>query len=64
MLAVERTEIFVSNPFDPRLETHKLTGELRNYWAFWIDRKNRIMFAFKDQNKVIFCEVGDHSIYR
>lgn len=27
-------ELFVHDPFDPRLRTHKLTGQLSGYWAF------------------------------
>ena len=62
-LAYEKEGLFRSNPFDSRLGTHKLHGALANYWAFWIDTRNRIMFKFLDKGVVKFFEVGDHSIY-
>ena len=64
ILAAERENIFRTNPFDPRLKTHKLSGALRNYWAFWIDYKYRIIFSFIDTGTVRFHIVGDHSIYK
>jgi len=32
-----REEIFISNPFNPILETHKLKGKLKNYWSYSVD---------------------------
>lgn len=63
-LAVEKIKIFKNDPFDARLKTHKLNGPLRNYWAFWIDRKYRIVFAFWNSKTSRFHSVGDHSIYQ
>ena len=62
--AKKKEKIFRSNPFDPRLKTHKLGGRLSNYWAFWIDYRNRIMFSFVDKDIVRFHVVGDHDIYK
>ena len=60
----KKENIFRSDPFDTRLEAHKLHGRLRGYWAFWLDQKYRIIFEFADENVVWFHSVGDHSIYR
>lgn len=62
--AEEKIKIFRKNPLDARLKTHKLGGPLRNYWAFWIDHKYRILFAFWDSKTARFHTVGDHSIYQ
>jgi len=60
----ERNEVFFrKNPFDPKLGTHKLKGRLRNFWAFWIDGRYRIIFEFGDNDMVWFHSAGDHSIY-
>jgi len=62
-LAEEKEEIFRKNPFDLRLDTHKLHGPLRTFWAFSVDYKNRIIFEFCDKNSVRFYSIGDHNIY-
>ena len=61
--AEEREQIFRANPFDPRLDTHKLHGRLKDQWSFWITGKIRILFEF-DNNDVIFLDIGGHPIYQ
>ena len=63
-LAEKRQLIFLKNPFDPRLKTHRLTGKLKDYWSFSIDYKHRIIFELRDRNEVWFHSVGTHAIYR
>ncbi len=62
----ERAErLFRKNPFDPKLDTHKLKGKLKMFWSFSIDYYNRIAFRFvKGKNKVVFLDAGDHDIYK
>lgn len=62
-LAEKREKIFRVDPFDPRLKTHKLHGPLAEFFAFSINRKYRIIFAFADKNIVEFYSIGDHNIY-
>lgn len=63
--AEDREALFRKNPFDPRLETHKLLGKLRAFYSFSIDRKNRIVFKFvKSFDGAVFLDIGDHNIYR
>lgn len=59
-----REEFFKTNPFDPRLDTHKLHGKEKDIWSFSINRSYRIKFIFLGGNKVLFLEVGTHGIYR
>ena len=57
-LAKEKIEIFKKDNFDSRLKTHKLHGQFKEDWAFWIDRKYRIMFTFEPNNMIHFHSVG------
>jgi len=63
-LAEKKEKIFRTNPFDRKLKTHKLNGHLKDFWSFSIDRKNRIIFEFVDENTISFLSVGSHQIYR
>lgn len=62
--AKEKEKIFCANPFDPRLDTHKLHGKYKDYWAFSIHGPYRIMFSFAAKSLVEFINVGDHDIYK
>lgn len=57
-------KIFQENPFDPRLKTHKLKGELSQFYAFSISYHWRIVFHFKDKQAVVFDMIGTHEIYK
>ncbi|MDP3784826.1 MAG: type II toxin-antitoxin system mRNA interferase toxin, RelE/StbE family [bacterium] len=60
----ERKElIFRKNTFDPRLDTHKLHGRLKDKWSFSVDREYRILFEF-DDGDVVFLDIGDHDLYK
>ena len=63
-LAEKQEKIFRKNPFDPRLKTHKLSGELQNYWAFSINYSDRIVFRFINDDEVLFHRIGSHDIYK
>ena len=62
--AKEKERIFRDDPFDPRLDTHKLHGKFRDCWAFTIIGPYRIMFKFVSKGQVDFINVGDHDIYK
>jgi len=62
--AKEKEAIFRVNPFDPRLDTHKLHGKEKIAWAFSVNRRYRIKFIFLDEVHVLFLEIGTHEIYR
>lgn len=64
--AAQRENLFRENPFHPLLETHRLHGKYKHYWAFSIDYTHRIMFQFLDATKtnVAFINVGAHEIYK
>lgn len=56
--------IFRENPFDPRLKTHKLKGELEGFLSFSISYHWRIVFHFEYDDTIVFDNVGTHQIYR
>lgn len=65
LIAKRREKIFRKNPFDNRLKTHKLKGDLSDFYSFSVDYKTRIIFEiFKEKDMIIFHSVGDHDIYK
>ena len=63
-IAKRKEKAFRINLFNPSLETHKLSGNLREFWAFSIDYKNRIIFEFGEDDILLFHSIGDHDIYK
>ena len=61
--AEEKEKVFRNNSLDPRLNTHKLSGRLKEFWGFSINYRYRIIFEFVKKDEVWFHSVGDHSIY-
>ena len=61
---IKRKIIFKQNLYDSRLRTHKLKGQLQNYWSFSINHSHRIVFKFINKNEVMFYDIGDHRIYQ
>ena len=57
-----RLELFVNDPFDASLKTHKLSGKLKDLWSFSIEYDLRVIFYFtKDKPKrAIFVDIGTH----
>ncbi len=54
-----------SNPFDPRLETHKLKGELAGFWACTAEYDCRIVFEFvknseSGEEEILLIDIGTH----
>lgn len=62
-IAEKREVIFRKDPFEPSLKTHKLTGKLKEYWAFSINYQYRIIFEFRNNNLIWFHSIGTHGIY-
>lgn len=57
-------EFFREDIFDPRLKTHKLKGELADFYSFSVTYHWRIIFHFEGQDTVVFDNIGTHEIYR
>ena len=62
--AKEKEPIFRKDSFDPRLNTHKLSGKDKGCWAFWVTDPYRIKFIFLSIGEVLFLDIGTHEIYK
>ncbi len=60
----QKEKIFKQNPFDPRLKTHKLKGQLSEFYSFSISYHWRIVFHLEKGDVVVFDAVGTHEVYR
>ena len=56
----DRVETFQTNPFAPRLKTHRLSGELQGLWSFSIDYDARVIFLFVEPDRALFVDIGTH----
>lgn len=56
-----RVEIFIENPGDVRLKTHKLSGKLKDLWSFSVEYDVRVIFYFVDKSRVVFIDIGTHN---
>lgn len=56
----EKMRVFLSDPYDPRLKTHKLSGKLKELWSFRLDYDVRIIFFFEGKDRAIFVDIGSH----
>ena len=63
MKAEKMEKVFRVDPFDIRLKTHKLSGTLKDFYAFSINHSHRIIFDLPVENVARFYAGGDHSIY-
>ena len=57
-----KTELFVENPFEESLKTHKLSGKLKDLWSFSIEYDLRVVFYFTNDKpkKAVFVDIGNH----
>jgi mRNA-degrading endonuclease YafQ of YafQ-DinJ toxin-antitoxin module len=54
--------VFVNNPFDNSLKTHKLSGKLKGLLSFSVSYNIRVVFYFTNEKpqRSIFVNIGDH----
>lgn len=63
--AKKQEKLFVADPFDSRLVTHKLHGKDQGKWAYSVDYDYRIKFNFVSDNTVLYVDIGTHDeVYR
>ena len=58
----ERLVFFGEDVFDKRLKTHRLKGNLKEYYAFSISYSDRIVFRIIEDEVVYFIEIGGHDV--
>lgn len=54
----KRFTIFREDIFDKRLKTHRLKGNLKEYYAFSISYSDRVVFKIIEEGVIYFIEVG------
>ena len=55
---------FKQHPFSKGLETHKLSGNLEEYYAFYLRNGFRVLFEFMGENEVLLVNIGSHNDYK
>ena len=50
---------FAADPQDPLIRTHKLKGELKDYWVFSVDDDLRVVFRW-DGADAFLVNLGSH----
>ena len=50
---------FAADPHDPLLRTHKLRGDLADYWAFSVDDDLRVLFRWGG-DEAFLVNLGSH----
>lgn len=57
-----RLDLFINDPFEAKLKTHKLSGKLQNLWSFTIEYDTRVIFFFTTDTpkKAVFVDIGNH----
>ncbi|MDH5717487.1 MAG: type II toxin-antitoxin system mRNA interferase toxin, RelE/StbE family [Spirochaetia bacterium] len=57
----ERLDLFVQEPFNPKLKTHPLTGNMKDYWSLSITYDHRLIFVFKENRTIaVLVDIGTH----
>jgi mRNA-degrading endonuclease YafQ of YafQ-DinJ toxin-antitoxin module len=54
--------LFKEDIFNPRLKTHKLKGNLSDYYAISITYSERLVFRILKDGSVYLIEIGPHDI--
>lgn len=57
----ERLQIFLENPFDPRLNNDPLKGKYLDYRSVNISGDLRAIYKFVSEDEAIFVALGTHS---
>jgi len=55
-------DVFIADPFDIQLRTHKLSGVLSGMWSFSIQYDTRVVFYFTNDKpqKAVLVDIGSH----
>ncbi len=62
--AIEKIEALSQNPKQPRLKVHKLSGSLKNRYAFSVNYRIRIIFRFIGKpRRAYLLHIGGHEVY-
>lgn len=57
----QRIKLFVENPQNSIIKDHQLTGDKKEFRAFWITGDIRIIYYPVSKNEVLFIDIGTHN---
>jgi addiction module RelE/StbE family toxin len=57
---VEKILLFSIDKNTPSLALHKLSGTLKEHWAFSIEYNLRIIFRYTNDGNILFVDIGSH----
>lgn len=61
---LEKIKQFRNQKNHRTLGVHKLTGDMKEQWAFSVNYHDRVVFYFgKNKKTAYLLDVGDHTIY-
>lgn len=63
-LARKKDKLFRKDAFYSALETHKLSGGLKDDWAYSVNQQYRVHFYFVNDHEVMYLNIGTHEIYK
>ena len=56
----QKLEQFTIDPFEQSLKTHKLSGNLNEFWSFSVGYDERVLFYFTEDGNTVFVDFGSH----
>lgn len=59
----EKIQLFIKNPYNPFLKTHKLRGKLQACLAFCLRDGYRVLFEYSGINQIDLLAIGPHDYY-
>ena len=60
----QKIEQFKKYPFHPSLHSHKLSGNLAEYYGFYLQDGFRVLFDFIESDTVLLVNIGSHNDYQ
>lgn len=57
----QRIKLFDQNPRNPMIKDHQLTGDKKEFRAFWITGDIRIIYFPVSKKEVLFIDIGTHN---
>lgn len=60
---IQKIKIFVNDPWDPSLKSHKLKGKLQECYSFYLRDGYRVLFEFELTNEINLLDIGPHDKY-
>ncbi len=60
ILFQQKISLFLQDQFHPQLHTHKLSGNLKEFYSFSIEYDLRVLFYFASENEIVLDNIGSH----